>query len=333
MGNADKLIDQIFSFVDLQNESAEKLNNLASDLEEYNKNINVSKVVGSSLSVGGATALTVAGLTAILTGGAAIPFLATAGSLASGLGLATNITSDVVDAVKSTSAIQEAKQISEKIQNLEKEIQELTGSLVKEAEKSCSDVPPEDYVVDQILRKIAKRNGLKLNDKINVLTLVSDLSVKKMFEKDKDFGLLQKSALELPLLSEFVTDLTLKEIAIAGTKKAQRKVMRTGVTKVATSMGLTASKKAIRRVGGGAVGLLFSVPELIGDLHNLDNCKTEASQSLREMAEAIQTTSEEMKRELDEIEELCQKIADMKCWKKYARRSSRKRRLRKMWCF
>lgn len=52
--------------------------------------------------------------------------------------------------------------------------------------------------------------------------------------------------------------------------------------------------------GGGVVGLVVSVPELIINCINLDKCETEASQSLRESGEAIRSASEELKKELDE---------------------------------
>ncbi|CAK6978913.1 uncharacterized protein LOC121884734 [Scomber scombrus] len=135
MDAADQLINDIFSFVDLQKKHADKLNELANELEGHKYNSNVSKIVGSSLSAGGAAALTLSGLTILCTGGAAIPFLGVTGAIASGLGLATSIGSDVADAVVSSSTMDEAKQILERIQKLGEEIQELTRSLVENAGK------------------------------------------------------------------------------------------------------------------------------------------------------------------------------------------------------
>lgn len=56
------------------------------------------------------------------------------------------------------------------------------------------------------------------------------------------------------------------------------------------------------QIGRGAVGLLFSVPELIENCKNLNSHETEASRYLREKAGAIQEAYEAMKSELDEIE-------------------------------
>lgn len=55
------------------------------------------------------------------------------------------------------------------------------------------------------------------------------------------------------------------------------------------------------QVAGGAVGLLFSVPELVSDCQNLDICETQASKTLRENAEAVRTAAEEMEKELQKI--------------------------------
>lgn len=53
---------------------------------------------------------------------------------------------------------------------------------------------------------------------------------------------------------------------------------------------------------GGVIGLAFSVPELISNCKDLDKCDTTVSKILREDANAIQSTAEQMKEELDEIQ-------------------------------
>lgn len=54
-------------------------------------------------------------------------------------------------------------------------------------------------------------------------------------------------------------------------------------------------------MAGGAVGLLFSVPELVSDCQNLDNNETEASKTLRKNASAVRTNAEETEEELQRM--------------------------------
>lgn len=95
--------------MDLLKECADKLDKLANELEENKKNVNVTKVVGSTVSVGGAAAMTLAGVATLFTGGAALPVIAAGGAIASWVGLATNVTTDVVDAIISSSTLKEAE--------------------------------------------------------------------------------------------------------------------------------------------------------------------------------------------------------------------------------
>lgn len=133
MDDADKIVNKIFSWMDLQKDSVDKLNELASELEEQQKTINVTKVVGSSVSVGGAAAMTVAGVVSVLTGGLSIPLLAGTGAVASGLGLATSVGSDVVGAVLSSRTMEEAQNISKSLDDLTAEITALMESLLTKA--------------------------------------------------------------------------------------------------------------------------------------------------------------------------------------------------------
>ncbi|XP_069021579.1 uncharacterized protein [Embiotoca jacksoni] len=249
MDTADKLVENLFSWVDVQRASVDKLKELASELEDKQKACNVINVVGSSVSVGGAAALTLAGVAAIFTAGAAIPVIAAAGGVASGLGLATNVGSVLASAVISSSTMEDAKKISAKIERLNTEIQTLMESLseeVKEAKvrRRAKCVSPEDYVMDRILRAVAKRNGLTLDDDVNLLEMASKLPLTKIFTEDSN--LLKRSALEMPLLSELVEGLVTKQIETAAFKKMKSTLVRRGFRKAATSVGMKASSKAFR---------------------------------------------------------------------------------------
>lgn len=55
------------------------------------------------------------------------------------------------------------------------------------------------------------------------------------------------------------------------------------------------------QIAGGALGLVVSIPELIIDCLKLDDCETENCKRLRENVQAIQTASETMEKELQEM--------------------------------
>lgn len=72
-------------------------------------------------------------------------------------------------------AMKKARQL-EDMEKREKEIQTLVESL---AEEGKTRGQPEDYVVDQILRVMAKHHNLEFNDQINVHNLLCKFSGKE----------------------------------------------------------------------------------------------------------------------------------------------------------
>lgn len=304
MDVADKLIKKIFKWVKLQKKAAKKFDQLATELEKTKKGCNISKVVGSSVSVGGAAAMTVSGISALVTGGAAIPFLFTAGAVASGLGLTTNVTSDVVDITVSSLNMKEAKEIGEKIENLEKGIEKLMGTLKEEGEKkekqalSLGKLSPEDYVVERIVRAMAKREGLILNAGVSLHKMLSRLSKTLINDKDADFALLGIS-----LASKF---------AMIAARKSGKSLVSNGLPKLAASMGAKAAGKAVGRVGAGVVGLAFSVPELVINCIDVNNSKTEASVSLKKNAAELRQASDQMEKDLKDIQKIFRRLAKIK---------------------
>lgn len=240
------LIDKIISWVDLQKDCADKLKELAIELEETKKNVNITKVVGSSMSVGGAAVATAAGVLTLCTGGLTIPFAAATGAVASGLGIATNVGADVFDAIKSSCTLEQAKKISDTTESLKSEIQKLMESLTDE--QHDDDLAPDEYIMERILRVMAKRNGLILKRKVNLMKLVSDFSVKKISGADLDLEDLKKSVLDLSLLPEFVEQLAISEMTKIAMKKAKDRVIRRSVYKAASKMGRRTTAKAIGRV-------------------------------------------------------------------------------------
>ncbi|XP_023263463.1 uncharacterized protein LOC111656113 [Seriola lalandi dorsalis] len=240
--------------------------------------------------------------------------------------------------------MKEAEEIAETIQNLEKGIQKLMKTLAEEGKKreqqarAYGDITPENYVVEKILRAIAKRNGLEVNDKISLHKMVSHWIKTKNFETNVALIILSRAAQGLALLGKLLIEEIAEEIFIETAKKTGKKVISKGVSKGATStaakgaskaaasMAPKVAAKAVGRIAGGAVGLAFSIPELVINCKNLDNCETEASQRLRENAEAIQKASEEFKKSLDEIQNTLRRLARVKLCIENTKRSSDQRK-------
>ncbi|XP_072225622.1 uncharacterized protein [Leuresthes tenuis] len=300
MDVADELIDKIFSLVDLQKRCAKKLDNVADELEDIKKGCNVAKVVGSSVSVGGAVALTAAGILGAVTAGAAIPVLAATGAIASGAGLVTNVVSDVTDLIASSCNMKEAKETADKIENLEKGVQKLMETLKKEGEKREKLVrsrisSSEDYVVEMILKAMAKREGLTLNDGVSLSLMLSVLSTTMSKEKRQDFALLGLSLVY--------------KVAMIAVRKSGKNLASNGFPELARAVGRKAAGRAVGRIGAGAVGLIFSIPELIINCERLGDCQTEASKTLRENAEAMRTASREMEADLKKTQAMFRRLA------------------------
>lgn len=298
MDEADVLITKVNKWVDLQKSCARKLKKLADELEEVVKAANVTKVVGSSVSVGGAAAMTAAGLLTVLTGGAALPVLATVGAVgavASGTNMLTSVGSEAYSASKSKDIMEEAQKVLDELQNLEQEIKDLMKSL-KEKSPSLDDDEDDDdgdaNIMELFLRCGARQFGMNLSQGIGIRKVcgLGTINVSRRIRANEI------------LLAASATILV--QCLLLAAKQ--------GGKKVASSVGKKAASAAAGCVAGGAVGLFFSVPEVVSDCKNLDNNETEASKTLRENARAVRTSAEETEEELQRIREALQKLVRIK---------------------
>ncbi|XP_008414672.1 uncharacterized protein LOC103469003 [Poecilia reticulata] len=304
MDDADALVRKVNKWVALQKECSRKLKNLADELEEATKAANVTKVVGSSVSVGGAAAMTAAGVLTLLTGGAALPVLAVvagAGAVASGTGALTSVGSDVYSASKSKDIMEEAQKVLEELQSLEQEMKDLMKSLKRQDSSFCrhggaagggDDDDDDGNVMEFVMRSMARQEGLELSSSIMIRS-VFGLPHIDMFKRIKANDIILAGCLII---------LTSALIAVS----------KQGGKKVASSLGKKAASAAAGSVAGGAVGLFFSVPELVSDCQNLDNTETEASKTLRKNARTILTSAEETEKELQKIREALKKLVRIK---------------------
>lgn len=179
------------------------------------------------------------------TRGLAMPVKGAVG-VVSGLGLATSLGSEVVNILISSSTMKEAKELEEKIENLDQGIQKLMESLKEEGKKreqqagGSTDLPAEDYVMERILAAMAKRSGLELQGGVSLLNLMSGLSKCMVSGGDIALGILKTSAVGLGLLSKFVIQ--------AAAKTSGKAVMSKLLPQLMTSVGPKAAAKALGRV-------------------------------------------------------------------------------------
>lgn len=242
MDVADLLIGKILSWVALQKTCADKLNQLATELERCKKNVNRVQVAGSVGSVAGAGAMTAVGAAAIITGGLVIPVVGVVGAVVSGLGLSTSFGSEVVNLIVSSGTMKEAKELEEKIENHEQGIQKLMESLKEEGRRreQQAGVPPGDYVLERILRAMAKRSGLELQGGVSLLNMMSGLSKHMISGGDVAVDILKTSVPGLGLLSKFVIQ--------AAAKRSGKALISKLLPQLTSSMGAKAAAKALGQV-------------------------------------------------------------------------------------
>lgn len=303
MDPADTLLDKIFSLVDLKKHSADELNELAAELEKQRKAVNRSQVAGSVVSAVGSAALLTAGL---CTGGAAVSLLALGGKAVSWLGVGINISSEVVNGVNSKINKKE-KEIYEKIQNLEKEIQTLTESVMEEGKKAgVPENDQEQYVTERILRAMAKRFGLMLD------TQVTKLASERSKQGSGSCAVFVAGTLTYLLISQVIIGILKKR---AG-QRAGYIAIRTSTFEVSKQtvkvVGTKAASKTLKRITQGACGIVFSGAELIYTIATLNNCETDRSKSLRKRSKDMKTQAETMKEELDAAKHELKELADVK---------------------
>ncbi|XP_029913639.1 uncharacterized protein LOC115363518 isoform X2 [Myripristis murdjan] len=151
---ADQLITEIYSCLDQLIYCAQRLEELASELEDIRKTATTSDDVGGSFS------LLSAGTPTALTGGVKVPLLA-------GLGAATSLGSDTGKYINSSSTCRKATDAVEKLNEHEAKIRSHLNLL--ESRGQSEEKAVEEYVLDSIVKALAKRSGLKWNDNFKSL--------------------------------------------------------------------------------------------------------------------------------------------------------------------
>ncbi|XP_035511382.1 uncharacterized protein LOC118323510 [Morone saxatilis] len=287
MAIADQLLELMFSWIKQRERCAEKLRKLAQELESHRENCNAAECVGNTVSVAGSLSLIGAGVATVFTGGAAAPLLGIAGAVCSGVGVTVSVGTKITEGFISSDTMKEAQKIEKK----SNEIQEKINQLFKQLKAECSSTDPEEmdqHVMTEILKAMARRNGLEGHL----------MDFKKIFVPVKSNINYFSLEIKVALVTFFAFEVSGKICKYLFDKGAEQ------LTKEITKTGCKTSFKGGAMIVGGAVGLAFALPEAIASWTDLikNNHVTEASQSLRDTAKAIEKTCQTLREQFDNIQ-------------------------------
>ncbi|XP_049417096.1 uncharacterized protein LOC125879308 [Epinephelus fuscoguttatus] len=303
---ADVLLELMYSWIKQRELCAEQLRKLAQELEALREKCNTSEIVGSSLSVVGAAALIGAGVATVLTAGLAAPLIGVA-AVSTGAGVTITVGTKITEHFLSSSTLKKAQKIEEKSDGITATIRRLFQQLKKEIMETTSLTDEDEvdrHVMKRTLGAMARRSSQHMlidfsnNDDLNVI-------IKRMSQVHFGAGASQQSndlckfaaAALIGLLAFFIFKpdwRTKNPLAKKGTKE---------LIKLVSSAGFKTGLKGGTMVVGGAVGMAFALPEAIDSWKEMieKNHVTEASQSLRDTADAIVNMTQTLREQLDTI--------------------------------
>ncbi|XP_067426912.1 uncharacterized protein [Thunnus thynnus] len=306
MATADQLLELIFSWIEQRERCAEKLRKLARELESLRKKCNGSECFGSSVSVAGAACLIGAGVATLFTGGAAAPALGLLGGLSSGVGLTVSLATKLTEHLISSDTMKDAQKIEQKSNDIGETIQRLLEKLKAEKRGVSFFTDPDEldqHVMTEILRAMARRSGLQWPINISSFgdgwggargftglysqvdpTLIMPYVIIAVYKVLKCFSYQAEGKASICLIAK-ITEQLIKTVSLAGFKTFLKG-------------GLAV---------GGAVGMVFALSHVIEDMIE-KNHVTEASQSLRNTADAILEMNRTLRKQLDDIKRMLEEM-------------------------
>ncbi|XP_028268120.1 uncharacterized protein LOC114440051 [Parambassis ranga] len=309
MSTADRLLDEIFSWIEQRESCAAKLRKLARELEELRKKCNATECVGSSVAVAGTACLIGAGVLTLCTGGAAAPFLGVLGAAYTGVGATISVAAKITEHFISSDTMKDAQKVETKSDSIAKEIQRLFQKLKAEKKEVNHSADPDEldkHVMTEVMKAMARRNGLK--DEINISYFIDDpylnLGGGRGLGGLNPMFTAQMVALA-GILACFAFQLSGKKYKFLFAKGAEQLI------KLISSNAFKTFLKGGAMVVGGAVGMGFALSEAIDNWKDLikKNHVTEASQSLRDTADAIKKMTQTLREQLDSIKRMLNEMA------------------------
>lgn len=157
----------IISWLDQREDFGNQLKQLAYDLESVNEKCNVGRAVGNTTIVVGGATMIAAGVATFFSGGLAAPLLTVAAGCGA-TGSTVTLVSKAIESWLESKSLKKAKQISEDNKKLGEKIERRIKEIAGQIRDSSGLAVADDYVVECILRAIAKKIGIPWRDIIAV---------------------------------------------------------------------------------------------------------------------------------------------------------------------
>ncbi|KAG7328173.1 hypothetical protein KOW79_008117 [Hemibagrus wyckioides] len=313
MDLADRLCNELFRWIEKQEECAEHLMDLAKELEEMTTAMTAGQLVGNTATVLGSAALIGSGIATFLTGGLAAPLLVISAGITAGVGTVASVTFKLLDSWKSSKSMKDAEKTSGEIEKIWRNIESLQKKL---SEEYKSQDLAKDFSFDEVqceitarmLRAMGKRSGRYLPLSYLTRILRNDGMYRDRYQGfvvGKEFITCVSTLLVFTgFYLIFVNTATKK-----GAKHVLTTVIKTGMATMKTLL------KGTSQAAGGAIGLVFALPDLIDNCEKLfkGENQTDASSYLRKKATEIRVAVKKIKKQLNELQEMLNEIPETEC--------------------
>ncbi|CAK6983768.1 uncharacterized protein LOC122967334, partial [Scomber scombrus] len=284
MSAEDQLYEFIISWLDQRLDFSDGLRELAGELESVNEKCNAGRAVGNTTTVIGGLAVIGGGIATICSGGLAAPLLAVGGAYGA-IGSTVTLTSKLIEWWLEKGTLKKAQKISEDNKKLGEKIQRRLTEMTKEIRKGPNLAVTDDYVIECILRAIAKRHKIPWMEVVGVAKIVLVPAILKLKEALQTAGVLGRS--QGPgYLENFIRE------------------QAAGVVRQATLDTLKRVGKGALQVGGGVFTVALTLPDTIDNYKRAikNNSVTGPSEELRKAADELKSSTQTFKAALKEIE-------------------------------
>ncbi|XP_067252475.1 uncharacterized protein [Chanodichthys erythropterus] len=295
MAAADLLCESLFCWLENRKKCADKLSEMAEELENVHWGSNIVQVVGAATSV---LSISGAAVATFLTGGLALPVFAVAAAAAAG-GTAVSITSPLVEAGISSSTFNKAIELIKEDEKVGTRIQMQLQGL----KNRCGGAQLGDHadeleceVTSQLMCALARRNNTHVP-----LDFLRDFNRATFFRHMTPGGV-------APVEAESFIFQALCLVGV-GVITSSLKVSAKKLVKDIGRIGIKTGSRIL-----GAIGFGLCLYDLIDKSAELikGNNVTEASKILRDSAREILEGQQKLKEQLDGMHEIIQKLFKMK---------------------
>ncbi|KAK9963832.1 hypothetical protein ABG768_006994 [Culter alburnus] len=299
MEEADLLCDSLFRWMKKRKECADKLLELAQELENVRQGSNIAQVVGNATSV--AAIISGAALATFFTGGLALPLLVAA---ARGVGTAVSVTSPLAEAGISRSTFKKAIELIKEDEEVGRRIQKQLQDL----KDRCGGTQLGDHadeleyeVTSQLMCALARRDNTHV-----------PLDFLRAFNRATFYRHMTPGGVAPANASRFIgqpLNLVSFTAVIMSIQMLSAKEMGKNIGQIGIKAAAKAGSRAL-----GMIGLGICLYDLFDKSAELVKGKrfTEASKILRDSAREILEGQKKLKEQLEAMQKINQKLLTMK---------------------